>query len=156
MLNRHLKYLAIGTLVLYFVLGAGLRVFVRDDIYPIFSWNLFSYIPNDQYKFSLRVLSYGTDKYTPPKRFDEMATIFEKIHQPPTEYVRDIDQMGYALQGKDTDKIARIKTRLDTMFYKTPATYEITKVRYNPVEFWRTRSYISEVVLITFDTTKTP
>lgn len=152
MIDRYIKHIAIGCVVLYFCFGTGLRMFVREGIYPFFSWNLFSIIPNEQTIFTLRVLTLGDESYTPPRRFDELTELFKVLRQSPTEYVPHINDLGFAIQGGRTDKIGRYKKIVERIFFKTPATYEIVKVTYDPIEFWRSRTYTSEHVITTFDT----
>jgi hypothetical protein len=151
-----MQYIAGATLAIYAAIGVlphSMALVTRKisygEQYPFFSWFLFAKIPNPQSTLTMRMLSYGDTTYDPPLPFDKTSFIFRAVGQYSTQYLPVIRSFGGAIEkGEDT---SLYRKRLENIFLK-PARYQIVRIQYDPVDYWRSRAIKKEVLLGTFTT----
>ncbi len=154
-----LKYIVFIFLAAYVIGGLATNpytIFGEQDgkeVYPVFSWFLFAKIPTPQSKYVLRLHSYGTEVYNPPLAFEETSFLFRAIGQTPTRYLQEVSSFGREIeQGRNGEPY---RTNLEKIFMK-PARYEIVRIHYDSLEYWKTGLTKKEKVLGIFSTEDTP
>lgn len=141
--------------MLYFVFGMGHEYTKADifhhetysELYPIFSWDLFSAVPNSQKRFTIRFKRIGDEYYNPPLYAHEANTIFAERGTAGTEYTLPLQSLGYSIMQKDTLSIEAAETLLRPLFKEQPHTYDILYVTYDPVTFWREGTFTKEELI---------
>lgn len=74
----------------YFLVRIG-----KTDIYPFFTWDLFSFLPSEKVIYSLYVISLNGQKV----QSDDLSFIFKNIHTKQWNIIpHQIDQFGRALE----------------------------------------------------------
>ncbi|MEK7627917.1 MAG: hypothetical protein AAB421_00655 [Patescibacteria group bacterium] len=137
-------------LAMYFVLGFMTSFAQKGEVYPFFSWSLFSYTPNKGEAFTMEITAVGGKVQNPPIAFNETRPLFEKISQSPTQYTPIIRDLGIALAHNKTSAIDLLSKKLSLLFPSGRFSYDILRIEYDPVEYWRSKTYTTHEVLGTF------
>ena len=134
------KTIVLVVFVAYAMMAMSLRGSVQD-VYPVFSWMLFSFIPNPNQDYAMEILEAGSMRYDPPLKFSQSKGLFEKIQHSPTEYAPRVDRLGQALARNDVEEAARVREELEVIFGNEAFRYQIFMIYADPVEYWKTGSY---------------
>jgi len=113
----------------------------NENLYPLFSWNLFSYIPNEVQTYTITILSYSHTVYNPPLAFDKKLFLLTSVNRSPNELIWEIGELGRALKAQDTDAIKRGRTLVETLFRGVPTRYEVYYATYDPLTHWETGAF---------------
>ncbi len=152
---RTKKLAVLASLAVYAAIGISAHwLTTNDELYPVFSWNLFAYVPNPKIEYTIALLSFGKTHYNPPLQFNELGFLFKQNSESPIKYYVVINRLAAAIMQKDPAAQETYRQQLEAIFQKTPAQYEVLKVKNDPLAFWYTKTYVSSSVLATFDTTK--
>ena len=142
------KKLALIFLLSYLLIGMS-NEYIGEEVfnsgaewYPVFSWDLFSSVPNEKTDYHMRIVRLGPTNYDPPLPFRETSALFDSIGASPTEYTPLINKLGRAAEESDQTQIDFYSAKVRAIFGDRPYAYEILKVRYDPVEYWRASSYL--------------
>lgn len=141
----------ITLLIGYAVFAVPLQGFVIHESYPLFAWQLFSYIPNERTEYTIAVHQWGDSVYDPPLAFSELRFIAEAADSSPTEYIPDVQELGMAVEKGADERIDMYQQRVSHLFGNKPFRYDVRRVRIDPVEYWKTGTYKEEVLLGTFE-----
>jgi len=155
-----LKYGAFLSLLLYFVIGTLSHPMANSEtfawasngmeVYPLFNWQLFSYIPNEKQEYSIEVYRIGERVYDPPLQFTDMTSLFHRIGSSPTEYTPRIRALAQAIEDENTQRIEQKRKELERVFKVDSFSYGVLKVRLDPVVYWKTGKYATSTVLRVF------
>jgi hypothetical protein len=148
-----LKKFVLSSLALYFVIGVCVNYLTPTrEVYPFFSWNLFSGIPNVGHETVLEILLYEGTEYDPPLQAAENAFVFQYAHQTPNYYRPLITDLGNAIKSHDAPRIADDRKKLERVFPPSPVRYRIVEITYDPLERWNTGALRSRNILGEFTT----
>lgn len=157
---RLTKILLFFFLVVYFLIGMA-NEYIGEKIlnsgtewYPVFSWDLFSVIPNEQDNFLMSIRYIGSDKYDPPREFRETEDLFVSQGISPTEYAPIIEKLGEAVMRNDKDALAKHLKKIEGIFSGLPYGYDIYEVIYDPVDFWKDGTYKQRELIFSVDGNK--
>jgi hypothetical protein len=155
MAYRVAKMVVLATFALYALVAINLRGPLQD-VYPIFSWSLFSLIPNPDYRFTIEVLEARGEKHNPPLRFSESKALFEGINQSPTQYTPRINRLGRALINNNAREVAEARAELEAVFGEEAFRYQVVMIYADPVDYWKSGSYRVVNILEEFASDKQP
>jgi len=152
-----LKIIAVTFLLTYFSIGMN-NEYVDPKIYrtgiewyPVFSWDLFSWVPNERSEYHMEIIQIGGITYNPPLAFRDTEEMFIDLGTSPTEYTPTIFKLGEAII-RDTSKIAEHSDYLASVFAGQRYRYRIYAVTFNPVDYWKHGTYIDKVFIGEFAT----
>jgi len=141
------KRVALSFLGVYFLFALFLHGTPYQDLYPFFSWSLFSTIPNPKEEYTIEISQFGANVYDPPLTFSETKFIFDEINQSPTEYTPRIRNLGRAIESYDIQKAERLEREMSALFSGKEFAYTLLKINLHPLQLWETGRYeIIEVV----------
>ena len=129
-LQRYWMMLAIAAFLYVTVAGVTLlraRTGANTEIFPIFSWDLFSVVPNETMDYGLRVLEVDGKPLEPPQ-FLEQLTIFSQPFRISAHMA--IQELGVAHARGDTERARS----LAHMLYENHLGGAARRVRFELVE----------------------
>ena len=89
------KILILLFLLLYFVAGLFARNAPGAEVYPFFSWFLFTKVPSfTETEYTIRFLTHEEEVFTPPLLFKEASSLYSQTIHSPTEYLGIIQFLG--------------------------------------------------------------
>lgn len=149
---RRTKWLILGAILFYFTVGNGARYWLGREIYPIFSWELFSYVPNELVDYGLRVTQVD-HRVLPKAVYFEAAPELFKDAQSIIAY-NNIQALGQMIDAHRSDnaEAAHIKVEQQHLQIAHSLRYEIVRRNSIPLIRWKTGSFSSEVVIANFET----
>lgn len=142
--------IALPLLLLFYAAGGFLThtQFLGREIFPLFSWSLYSGAPRVESQYTARLLEVDGRPLTPP--VDLMAT--PGFHRGP-DYWRDagvLDGFGAALEARDRERVAAFRCLVESnILLGDGIRYEIVKRTYDPLAR-RTTGAFEESILGTF------
>jgi|GEM_PF-2227216 hypothetical protein len=152
-----LKKVVLVSLTLYAASAWYAHFFApNENLYPLFSWNLFSYIPNEVQTYTITILSYNHTIYNPPLAFDKKLFLLSSVNRSPNEFIWEIGELGRAFEAQDTDAIKRGRTLVETLFRGMPARYEVHHATYDPLTYWKTDAFKEMRMIGVVDTSVKP
>lgn len=135
----------ITVLLLAAVLGVGLLLgmyFPNQDVYPFSSWSLYHVAPGTRVEFMVLVHPYEAQKFDPPISLEDAnARGFLKEYNSPTAYWKGIQRLGAGLERNQQQEVAKERIRLEDNFRSKDVEYEILKISYDPLEYWKTKKF---------------
>jgi predicted DCC family thiol-disulfide oxidoreductase YuxK len=130
----------IGFIFLYFMVGTITGFLGVKEIFPFFSWSLFSRVPNKTTsEYAVIVSTYNGMTVFPPRLFQEAKEI---IHESESIIARRLIQdFGKAYQNMEIREADELRKLFEANFIKSPAKYRLIRMIHNPVERWKTGRY---------------
>lgn len=147
---RRLKYSILLFAVAYALVGSATWHWFRYEIFPIFSWDLFSYVPYELIDYGVKITRVG-DSTPEPSLYYEAAGSFFPDAQSITAYT-NIQVLGHAVEwGTDAD-VQRARQQFEHLHLNNiaPVHYEVWKRRSRPLLRWQTGTFLSEDQLASF------
>jgi hypothetical protein len=124
-------------LVIYTIIGLATKPMLEKDTYPFYSWSLFSDVPNEIVEYTIAVTGRAGVPELQPVLFrkENTATMFTKKHSA-LYYFDTIQRLGAAIANSDTLTIVKERSLLEEdMLPET--SYDVVRVRYNPLDYFR-------------------
>ena len=120
----------------YFIAGISIGFLnVKDEeVFPFFSWSLFSRIPNRGYQYSVQITEYN-GQIIKPVLFQKASSIVNKSHS--SEPDRIIQNMGKNFD-KNTQEFEKMKNLLEGNYLGNTTKYNLVLLTYDPLQKWKT------------------
>lgn len=137
----------IGFIILYFLIGMVTGFLRGKEIFPFFSWSLFSNIPNKTNEYTIIVDVYNGMIVSPPQLFQEAKEIIRQFDSrnisPPASIIAYylMQDFGKAYERGEIQKAEKLRRLFEANYIKAPARYRLVRLIYNPVERWKTGKY---------------
>lgn len=128
------------------VLGVGAYLGItapnQPPLYPFSSWSLYHVVPGDMSEYVLLVHEAGE------KRFEKPITLHSAYKQgllkeyvSPTAYWKGVQRLGSGLETGDAAVVLAERQRIENNFSARPVRYEVTRVTYDVLEYWRSGAF---------------
>lgn len=133
---RQQQRLAAGFLAACVAVGLLGALTKRREIFPLYSWFLFSLVPTRTVAFDVLVREAGGRAYDPPVSYRRVTESFRNPHS--IVAYRAVQDLGRAVEtGQETDA-ARLRRSFEARFKAWPVRYDLVKVASdNPLEHWK-------------------
>jgi len=118
-----------------------------NNLYPWFSWEFFSYVPNPEYTYSMEVYMVDGQYYDPPIPFSETRYLAEEAGLDSTVYYFLARDLGKALDNDDVERADELDDQLRTMFSGKSHMFTIIKVYHDPIDYWYTGTYTDKTIV---------
>lgn len=129
------KLLLVSFLLFYCIAGVYTTRLPGGEWYPFFSWFLFPTTPSvEQTDHSIRFLEAAGETLNPPLLLHEDHGLLSKEAHSSTEYLGLVRMLGESVERRDEKAVAHWQEQLEKNFLRHPVTYELVKMRFNPIE----------------------
>jgi len=111
------------------------------EVFPVFSWSLFSWTPNKMKEFVVEIHSIKGEKLKKSKFFHEMRKYFPKANSPTPSIL--LRRLGRSLRYKRKKKAQKLRNLFEKRFLlskNSPIRYSLIKRYYKPLERWNDRN----------------
>jgi hypothetical protein len=150
---RALKRWIAAVIIGYFLLGTTTNLTIHREIFPIFSWDLFSSIPAPQGSdYGIKILAVDGVALNPPVYFEKADTIFAKAHS--IDAYSSIALLGGAVAANDQAAIDAQRAVFEPVFLsdRKNVRYVVVQRTYDLLERWQSNTFIQETELRAFET----
>lgn len=135
-----MRIFVISFLILYFILGKSTDYFRTGEIFPIYSWQLFSFVPQKTItEFAIEIQELQGKKLETPQLFQNMRSIIPGASLF-TAY-RTIQNLGRAQTRNNSIKTEKLKKQFEDLYLKLPAKYDLIQITFDPLERWENGTY---------------
>lgn len=149
-----LKTFIAAVITLYAGIGLILAVTNYDDpeIFPVFSWTLFTHIPNRVQDYGLRITALGDQEFHPPLAFEKAGKWFKAAGS--SAAYKSIQKLGAAITDEDSANIEKWRELIEHIYFggNSQVGYEIVWRSFNPMEKWRDGRHQSLKRIAVFET----
>jgi hypothetical protein len=105
------------------------------EIYPVFSWTLFSKVPQERIAWGLRIVAYNGQVLDSPLFYEEADGIVSDPRSISAQYA--IRRMCRAELAGNAREVKDARRLLEQTYLATGIRYELVRVRYDPLTRWR-------------------
>ena len=152
---RQQQRLAAGFLALCVVVGLLGALTKRREIFPLYSWFLFSLVPTRTVAYDVLVREASGRAYEPPASYRRAGEAVRNSQSIVT--YRTIQDLGRAVEAGQEAEAARLRRSLEARFSAWPVRYDLVKVRSdNPLEHWKTGQPQHSDTLASFSAERPP
>lgn len=119
--------------------AAGLSLGNSKTLYPLFSWYLYPRVPSRlETDITLRIHEARGERFEPPQFLEETQGIYDRAYNK-SAFRRITTRLAEKLAaGSPPEEITALRRELEEALPARPLVYEIVKIRYNPIERWKT------------------
>ena len=130
--------------ILYFIIGNLTWGVYRLEIFPVFSWELFSLFPNLEVDYGFRISSFNNISLELPTYFQDLPNEFSDAKSITALFV--IQDMREAIEADDKESIQELRHQIENTYLSEKKYVEYTSVKrsYYPIERWRTGEFKME------------
>ena len=152
---RQQQRLAAGFLVLCVAVGLLGGLTKRREIFPLYSWFLFSLVPTRTVSFDVLVRQAGERTYDPPISYRRAVDSYRNPHS--IVPYRAVQDLGRAVETGADDEAARLRRSFEVRFRGWPVRYDLVKVSSdNPLAHWKTGQPQHSSLLASFASEQPP
>lgn len=106
-----------------------------SEIYPFFSWFLFSKVPVKRDQYEIWVHRFANHDFTPAREYQSLGGTLPYAGSPVSYAV--IQRMGEALKKGDEQAFEKLRVFFEEVMLPAPCTYDLTVISAAPLERYR-------------------
>lgn len=135
---RRCQIIILAFFCLSIVVGITGTFTSRREIFPLFSWFLFSLVPGKSTGYDILIKEVQGRPVTPALPYRQATQFFSSGHS--VVIYRAIQELGKAVKENDEDAVKVLRTSIEKFFYMKPVQYDLVKIHFqNPLQRWRTQ-----------------
>jgi hypothetical protein len=138
---REYRRLCSGVAVLlaaYFVGGLLTLALPQREVFPVYSWFLFSLVPQSGSQYGLLLKEVDGQELAPPVLYQDAEGWIETPHS--VTVFKLVQQLGAALEHDGPDA-QRFRELLENEWLLPQTRYEIVTINVDPIARWKTGEY---------------
>lgn len=133
---RRLQRFVVAALAFMLVMGLSGTLLSSHEVFPFASWFLFSLVPGGQSEFDLLLHTKEEDAAGPGLSFRLANHLVRHSHS--VVFHELIQQLGAAEERRDTTASRELRRQIESDFEPSVVRYNLVRVKYTPIERWRT------------------
>jgi hypothetical protein len=136
--------LVVGYMAVALVLGLS---FYHREIFPVFSWSLFSYVEAHKTEFAVLVTEVDGRQLEAPREFMDSKDLFAGAGNMRAYYT--IQNFGWAVMRRDLETVNKLRRLFESEYMKGPARdvkYQVIVRSFDAIERWRGGPYEFRVI----------
>lgn len=137
-------------LILYFVGGLLSLLTPKQEIFPLYSWFLFAKVPSKEEKYALLIVSSQSKNLVKPIFFEEAGNTVK--YSSSISAQRVIQMLGEGFEKRREEQVQTSKKILEERFLHPDTTYQLMKIKYDPLERKKFKKIKEKRTLETFST----
>ena len=130
-----LKRLSYFVLIAYFAGGIWAERLPGHEVYPVFSWFLFTHVPAESLWFTIVIHKVDGQAVDPPVDYQDAAAIVPDPHSVTANYV--IQRLGRDIVYRHGRGVERIRELLERDYLPRNTEYDLVRVKYHPIRSWK-------------------
>lgn len=148
-LRRLRRRLVLG-IIIYGLAGAASQKLVPGvvEIFPFYGWSLFTRVPNESTRYTIRIIERNGRPIDSAPLFLEAPPALVRGNRFIGRKV--IQSLGKAHDRGETAETDRLRNLLERNYLRGRVRYELIRERYRPLERWETGEVEERATLITF------
>lgn len=149
---RRLQKFIVAVLIVYVTVGYGFHYLKWPELYPIYSWELFSYVPDrERIDFGLLITSVNDRPLPEPVYFEDAEELLNDAHS--IEAYVSIQELAVAILRDNRSEAARIQEYIESLYFSDleSISYQIIRRKADLLSLWEGADYDEEVIIASFD-----
>ena len=147
---RRLQLFAVAALAFMLAVGLGGLLLPSGEVFPFASWSLFSLVPGPQGEFDLVLHDAGDGPDNAGRSFRGADHLVRHSHS--VVFHELIQQLGVAEERRDAAASRALRRQIESDFEPGVRRYDLVRVKYSPIERWRTGTVRETAGMRTFAT----
>lgn len=138
-------------LILYPLIAYSTIGLPQRELFPFFSWELFSHIPPKEItSYGIRFNSANGNELNEPLYFEDAMHLTR--HAESVDAFVTLQSLGSAIEQNDLVQVATSQQLLQSTYFGdiSAAEYEIVRRRFDLLERWQSNQYLEEEVIAHF------
>lgn len=140
------------TLALYLLIGYGFKLTLDRELFPIFSWSLFTNVPNRINDYGIRIVAIDGQPLDTPFYYEDGKGTFTAYDSAQAYF--NFRDLGRALETGDTENATEIRGYMEALYLEEAGqvSYEVVARSWDAIDRWNGGAYLSEEVIATYET----
>jgi hypothetical protein len=111
------------------------------EVFPLFSWSLYSTVPREEADYGVRVLTVGGQALDPPLFFEDARSFFPYVNQ--SQLMMTVQLLGRALDSGNAEAVKRYRRLVERHHLRGRGVvhYEIVRRAFNTLARWATGKF---------------
>lgn len=149
---RNYQKFVVIFLALYLVIGYGFKLTQDREIFPIFSWSLFTNVPNQINDYGIRIVAIDGQELDTPFYYEEGKDTF--IDYDSAQAYFNFRDFGRALTAGNTERVEEIRGYLESLYLEEAGQirYEVVARSWDAVDRWNGGGFLTEEVIAVYET----
>lgn len=123
--------------------------------FPLYSWTIFTDVPRTIESYpTLRISYVNGVAIEPPIYFVDADKLFDTSKKPKDSWYKLFEQLSRDIQSGDNAHILATRKEIEAGFLSANVTYELVQIRFQPIEFFRTRKVLNSISYGIFKTSE--
>ena len=131
----------------YFFIGISSHLFLKKEIFPLFSWFLFSKTPNQITSFTIILYKHNGQILEPPIFFHQAPKTMADSGAIAANSV--INQLGRKYRQGNQSQVRNQRKLLEENYLKGEIEYGLIQETYEPIERWK-NGKVNQKLLVKF------
>lgn len=148
---RQLQVFAIALITIYLIVGYATR-FLKTEIYPVFAWSLFTYIPQaEQNGYDLKIRSINNISLETPVYFSQGGEWYKNSHSIVVQFT--IRQFAEAILNDRKELFLEKQTLIERVYFAelNQVQYEVVQISFDLRDRWEENQIIEEKIIAVFE-----
>jgi hypothetical protein len=149
---RRLQKFIVVVLLVYVSIGYGFHALKLRELFPMFSWELFSFVPaRNRVDFGMLITRVNGEELPEPVYFEEAESFLSEAHT--IQAYGSIQLFAVAIVKNDEAETERIRSYFESLFFDEidSISYQIVRRRVDLLSLWETGEYDEETLLAAFE-----
>jgi hypothetical protein len=119
-------------------LGGGLLTLFHParEVFPVYSWFLFSLVPQHQTRYALLLREVRGESLDQPRYYEEADGLVPAPHS--VIMYELVQQFGGAVESHQNEQAQRLQKLLESNFLPPATRYDLVKTTFDPLTRWKT------------------
>jgi hypothetical protein len=126
-------------LAVYFVVGLLTEIYPGREVFPFFSWFLFTLAPQAGEQYALVLREVNGTMIDPPRLYQETDDLVPNVQS--DKMAELIQRLGAAIEQGETAKERQFRELLEANYLFPNTRYDIMRIDFDPLVRWRTGRY---------------
>lgn len=117
------------------VIGYAALPLPGNEIFPFYSWSMFSKVPTEQNNYVVFIHEVGGKQLIPAKEFQEASGI---VNSPQSVVAHQVIQkLGLAYRRGDHKEQTEMRVLFEKNYLSVGTRYELASMNYDPLTRWK-------------------
>jgi hypothetical protein len=126
-------------LAVYFVIGLITEVYPGREVFPFFSWFLFTLAPQAGERYALILHEVNGTVVDPPRIYQDADGLVPNVQS--DKMAELIQRLGAAIEQGETGQERQFRQLLEANYLFPNTRYDIVRIDFDPVVRWKTGRY---------------
>ena len=133
------------------IASAGLKFHERREIFPFFSWSLFTFVTDKPWRYEIEISRIDDTLYDPPANYYDLSNVFPQARARSSNVWKAAASLAQAT-AKELPSLAQVRTTFENRYLSGTGSvdYRVVIVIYDPLERLRSGETLKKIEIAAY------